>query len=142
MTSTKSVENALGDSVGQDLVAGILERKARSSAELAREAVAQHQLHRPAYGEQHSVAVPITQRGTLDTTLHELVAGRSRRYSQDLEGWCRAALADPGQRGVLVVWDGMLYTITLAWTVPPRTITEVHRRDLPAWLAVQGAPIA
>lgn len=118
-------------------------RRPRTAAELAREALAlagitsgraRRELHRPKYGEQTSTEVPLTGQGRLDAT--ELaVAGRSRRYHQDLEGWARAAVADVNHRGVLVVWDGMAYHITLDPAVPPRTITEVHRRDLAAWRA-------
>jgi len=90
------------------------------------------ELNRPKYGKQASLPVPVDTQGRLDASA-ELVAGRSRRYAQDLEGWCRAALADHAGRGVLVIWDGMAYTITLDPAVQPRTITEVHRRDLAAW---------
>lgn len=154
-----TLENALGDPLGQDLVAGILEDKAAGAArpakpmakpdkqdkgqgrKLAADALAgitsgkhRHELHRPKYGSPTSAPVPITQAGRLDDT-QELVAGRSRRYAQDLEGWARAALADVNQRGVLVVWDGMFYAISLDAGVAPRTITELHRRDLDAWRA-------
>jgi hypothetical protein len=132
----QATPQGLGDPQGKELVAKIHQRKA---AQLAREALAgitsgrpRRELHRPKYGEQTQVAVPVNSQGRLDVTA-ELVAGRSRRYAQDLEGWCRAALADHAGRGVLVVWDGMAYTITLDPLVQPRTVTEVHRRDLAAW---------
>jgi hypothetical protein len=132
---------ALADPQGQALVVKIHKRKGE---QLAREALAgitsgrpRRELHRPKYGQQAELALPVNSQGRLDVT-SELVAGRSRRYAQDLEGWGRAALADHAQRGVLVIWDGMAYTITLDPAVQPRTVVEVHRRDVLAWRARQG----
>lgn len=90
------------------------------------------EMRRPRYGQQVTTPLLMTSQGTLDA-LALAVDGRSRRYRQDLEGWARAAMADHAQRGVLVVWDGMFYTITLDPLVPPRTVVETHRRDLAAW---------
>lgn len=134
--------DALTDPQGVALVADIHKRKATAKA-LAREALAlagitsgqpRRELDRPKYGRQATLDVPMNSQGRLDATAL-LVAGRSRRYAQDLEGWARASLADVNLRGVLVIWDGMAYTITLDPAVAPRTITEVHRRDLAAWRA-------
>jgi hypothetical protein len=92
------------------------------------------ELHRPGKGKARELTVPITSQGRLDTILGELTAGRSRRYAQDLEGWCRASLADGAQRGVLVVWDGLDYSIKLHQLVAPRQVVEVQRDGLRAWL--------
>lgn len=117
-------------------------RKPETPRELSRAALAgvtsgakRRELHRPKYGQQTRHEVPINQGGRLADTITELVAGRSRRYAQDLEGWCRAALADGAQRGVLVIWDGMFYSIGLDAQVEPRTVLEVHRRDVASWRA-------
>lgn len=93
-----------------------------------------HEANRPGKGKARQLEVPITSQGRLRDVLGELVAGRSRRYVQDVEGWCRASLADGAQRGVLVVWDGLDYSIKLHPQVPPRQLVEVQRAGLAAWL--------
>lgn len=151
---------ALGDPEGQALAGRILEDKAAGAPrpgkpmeapakpakpaqgkQLAAAALAsitsgkaRVELHRPGKGKARQLEVPITSQGRLRDVLGELVAGRSRRYAQDVEGWCRASLADGAQRGVLVVWDGLHYSIKLHPQVPPRQLVEVQRAGLDAWL--------
>jgi hypothetical protein len=107
-----------------------------AARELAGITSGQHRLerNRPAKGKQRELAVPVTTQGRLGEQLGELTAGRSRRYTQDLEGWCRASLADPAQRGVLVLWDGVNYRMQLSPNVSRATVLELREADRRGWL--------